>query len=73
MAKHFQRNAYGKSGNGIKYIGMSKKGRRVPEEILFNVAKTAINTDPYVNRIYTDYVERGKNRMAAIVPRPVGE
>jgi len=54
------------SGDGIKYIGMSKKGRRVPREILFNVAKSAINTDPYINRIYNDYVEKGKNKMAAI-------
>jgi hypothetical protein len=54
------------SGDGIKYIGMSKKGRRVPRELLFNVAKSAINTDPYVNRVYNDYVEKGKNKMTAI-------
>jgi len=54
------------SGDGIKYIGMSKKGRRVPREILFNVAKSAINTNPHINQIYNEYVERGKNKMAAI-------
>ena len=54
------------SGDGIKCIGMSKKGRRVPREILFNVAKSSINTDPYINWIYNDYVEKGKNKMAAI-------
>jgi len=54
------------SGDGIKYIGMSKKGRRVPRELLFNIAKSAINTNPYISQIYNDYVEKGKNRMAAI-------
>jgi len=54
------------SGDGIKYIGMSKKGRRVPRELLFNVAKSAINTNPYISQIYNYYVEKGKNRMAAI-------
>lgn len=54
------------SGDGIKYIGMSKKGRRVPRELLFNVAKSAIYTDPYINRIYNDYVEKGKSKMTAV-------
>ncbi|MBU4445474.1 MAG: transposase [Candidatus Marinimicrobia bacterium] len=56
------------SGDGVKYIGMSKKGRRVPREILFNVAKSAINTNPYIGKIYAEYVANGKNKMAAIVP-----
>ena len=54
------------SGDGVKYIGMSKKGRRVPREILFNVAKSAINKNPYIGKMYDEYVANGKNKMSAI-------
>lgn len=54
------------SGDGIAYVRMSKKGRREPRLILFNVARTAINCNPLIKEIYEKHVKRGMPKMAAI-------
>jgi len=54
------------SGDGIAYVRMSKKGRREPRLILFNVARTAINCNPLIKEIYEKHVKRGMSKMGAI-------
>ena len=57
---------YKTSGDGIAGFRMSKQGRKVPREILFNVARNAIVHNPYIKKLYEKYVERGMKPMAAI-------
>ena len=54
------------SGDGFAAVRMSKKGRREPRLILFNVARTAINCNPLIKEIYEKHVKRGMSKMAAI-------
>src|SRR6056297_178287 len=55
------------SGDGKKKIGMSKKGRVVPRELLFGSVMSSIAQDTYVRKLYDYYVEKqGKNGMCAI-------
>ena len=54
------------SGDGFAAVRMSKKGRREPRLILFNVARTAINCNPLIKEIYEKHVKRGMPKMAAI-------
>jgi transposase len=54
------------SGDGRAYVRMSKKGRREPRLILFNIARTAINCNPLIKEIYLKHVKRGMTKMAAI-------
>jgi transposase len=54
------------SGDGFAAVRMSKKGRREPRLILFNVARTAINCNPLIKEIYQKHVKRGMPKMAAI-------
>ena len=54
------------SGDGIAFVRMSKKGRREPRLILFNVARTAINCNPLIKEIYEKHVRGGMPKMAAI-------
>ena len=54
------------SGDGYAAVRMSKKGRREPRLILFNVARTAINCNPLIKEIYEKHVKRGMPKMAAI-------
>lgn len=54
------------SGDGFAYVRMSKKGRREPRLILFNVARTAINCNPLIKEIYEKHVKRGMSKMGAI-------
>ena len=54
------------SGDGFAAVRMSKKGRREPRLVLFNVARTAINCNPLIKEIYEKHVKRGMSKMAAI-------
>lgn len=54
------------SGDGFAAVRMSKKGRREPRLILFNVARTAINCNPLIKEIYEKHVKRGMPKMAAL-------
>lgn len=54
------------SGDGFAAVRMSKKGRREPRLILFNVARTAINCNPLIKEIYEKHLKRGMPKMAAI-------
>lgn len=54
------------SGDGRAYVRMSKKGRREPRLILFNIARTAINCNPLIKEIYVKHLKRGMTKMAAI-------
>ena len=57
---------YKQSGDGTSGFKMSKKGRAVPRQILFMVARTAINSNPLIKEIYIQHLKRGKTKMAAI-------
>jgi len=54
------------SGDGIRTVRMSKKGRTEPRQILFMVAMTAITKNPLISEVYQDHVQKGMNRMAAV-------
>lgn len=54
------------SGDGRAYVRMSKKGRREPRLILFNIARTSINYNPLIKEIYEKHVKRGMPKMAAL-------
>lgn len=54
------------SGDGVAAVRMSKKGRREPRLILFNVARTAINCNPLIKEVYQKHLKRGMPKMAAI-------
>ncbi|HRQ55709.1 MAG: IS110 family transposase [Ignavibacteriaceae bacterium] len=54
------------SGDGIGGIHMSKKGRKEPRLILFNIARTAINSNPLLKEIYIKHRKNGMTGLAAI-------
>jgi len=54
------------SGDGRAFVRMSKKGRREPRFILFNVARTSITYNPLIKKIYEKHVKRGMPKMAAL-------
>jgi len=54
------------SGDGRAQVRMSKKGRREPRLILFNVARTSITYNPLIKEIYEKYVKKGMPKMAAL-------
>jgi transposase len=54
------------SGDGISGIHMSKKGRREPRIILFNVARTAITFNPLIRDIYLKHISHGMTGLAAL-------
>jgi transposase len=54
------------SGDGLAFVRMSKKGRREPRLILFNVARTAIVSNPLIKEIYIKHLAKGMPKMAAI-------
>lgn len=55
------------SGDSKKEIGMSKRGRTVPRELLFNAVFASLPDDNYIRERYDYYVEeKGKNGMCAI-------
>jgi transposase len=58
---------YRKSGDGTFGMHMSKKGRKEPRWILYNVATSAINSNEMIKQLYNKYVEKKKNKMNALV------
>ncbi len=58
--------SYRESGDGKYEIRMSKKGRKVPREILYMVALSAISKNPYIKKTYENFMGRGMNAKAAI-------
>lgn len=54
------------SGDGIGGIHMSKKGRKEPRLILFNIARTAITFNPLIKEIYLRHLQRGMTGLAAL-------
>jgi hypothetical protein len=57
---------YKESGDGSGRFRMSKKGRAVPRQILFMVARAAIIYNPLITETYIDHIKRGKSKMAAL-------
>jgi transposase len=57
---------YRKSGDGTWGMHMSKKGRKEPRWILFNVARSAIGCNDMIRELYNGYVAKGKSKMAAL-------
>lgn len=54
------------SGDGSGSFKMSKKGRKEPRKILFNVALTAIEYNPVIKRLYEYHLQQGRKKMDAI-------
>lgn len=54
------------SGDGSGSFRMSKEGRKVPRQILFMIALTAIQTNPLIREIYLEHTSKGMSKMAAI-------
>ena len=54
------------SGDGLSGTKMSKKGRKEPRQILFNVARFAIVHNPLITEIYKNHLKKGMSKMAAI-------
>jgi transposase len=54
------------SGDGIGGIHMSKKGRKEPRLILFNIARTAINHNPLIKEVYQKHLKTGMTGLAAL-------
>jgi len=57
---------YRESGDGSWGMHMSKKGRKEPRWILFNVAKSAIVHNEMIKQLYEGYQAKGKCKMAAL-------
>ena len=54
------------SGDGKTEPRMSKRGRKEPRWILFNVAKSAVTSNEMIQQLYEGYQERGICKMAAL-------
>ena len=54
------------SGDAIGGIHMSKKGRKEPRLILFNIARIAINHNPLIKEIYQKHLKAGMTGLAAL-------
>lgn len=54
------------SGDGLSGYKMSKRGRKEPRQILFNVARFAIVHNPYIKEIYAMHLKKGMPKMAAL-------
>lgn len=57
---------FSQSGDKIGGYKMSKRGRREPRQILFNVARFAIVHNPLIKEIYVSHLKKGMPKMAAI-------
>lgn len=57
---------FSQSGDKTGQFRMSKKGRREPRQILFNVARFAIVHNPLMKEIYAEHLKNGKPKMAAL-------
>ncbi len=54
------------SGDGLSGYKMSKRGRKEPRQILFNVARFAVVHNPYIKEIYMMHLQKGMPKMAAL-------
>jgi hypothetical protein len=54
------------SGDGLSGFKMSKRGRKEPRQILFNVARFAVVHNPYLKEIYVMHLKKGMPKMAAL-------
>lgn len=54
------------SGDGLSGFKMSKRGRKQPRQILFNVARFAVVHNPYIKEIYAMHLKKGMPKMAAL-------
>lgn len=57
---------FSQSGDKTGGYRMSKRGRREPRQILFNVARFAIVHNPLITEIYLSHLKKGMPKMAAI-------
>jgi len=57
---------YKQSGDGISAFKMSKKGRKQPRQILFNVARISIIHNPLMREIYASHLKKGMKKMVAL-------
>lgn len=57
---------YKQSGDGVSGYKMSKKGRKQPRRILFNIARFAVNNNPYIKEIYQVHLKKGMTKMSAL-------
>jgi len=54
------------SGDGISGFKMSKRGRKQPRQILFNVARMSLIHNPLIKEIYASHLKKGMSKMSAI-------
>ena len=54
------------SGDGLSAFRMSKRGRKEPRQILFNVARFAVVHNPYIKEIYVMHLRKGMTKMSAL-------
>lgn len=54
------------SGDGLSGFKMSKRGRKEPRQILFNVARFAVVHNSYIKEIYAMHLQKGMPKMAAL-------
>ncbi len=54
------------SGDGKHGFKMSKKGRKEPRVILFNVAMYSIGHNPFIKEIYANHLKKGMPKLAAL-------
>jgi transposase len=57
---------YKQSGDGISGFRMSKRGRKQPRSLLYNVARMSIIHNPLIKELYAQLLARGMNKSAAI-------
>ena len=58
--------SFKQSGDGKTMYRMSKRGRKEPRQILFNIARFAIARNPYIKEIYASHLKKGMPKMAAL-------
>ncbi|GBD87549.1 transposase IS116/IS110/IS902 family protein [bacterium BMS3Abin03] len=54
------------SGDGKHGFKMSKKGRKEPRVILFNVTRYSIGHNPFIKEIYARHLKKGMPKLAAM-------
>ncbi len=54
------------SGDGKSGFRMSKKGRKEPRNILFNITRYAIAHNDFIKEIYANHLKKGMSKLAAM-------
>ena len=54
------------SGDGSWGNHMSKKGKKQPRAILYNIIRSAMTCNPVIKQLYEKCLKRGMSKMAAI-------